>query len=130
MTDPIADLLTRLHNAVEAGHSHTVAPSSKVKADLLKILQQEGYVAGFEIVPGEPQSQLRVELKYDEERNPSLQGVKRISKPGRRVYTKAPEIPKVMGGVGIAIVSTSRGIMTGGEAYKRRLGGELLCFVW
>ena len=130
MTDPIADLLIRLHNAVEAGQSHTVAPSSKVKADLLKILQQEGYVAGFEIVPGEPQPQLRVELKYDAERQPSLRGVKRISKPGRRVYAKAPEIPKVMGGVGIAIVSTSRGIMTGGEAYKRRLGGELLCFIW
>lgn len=129
-TDPVADMLTRLRNGALAGHSHISMPASRIKLKIAEILVKEGYVVGCEMIPQEPQGVLKLELKYDEERRPALHGLKRISKPGLRIYSRAREIPRVMGGVGIAIVSTPRGLMSGSQAYKSRLGGEVLCFVW
>lgn len=129
-TDPIADLLTRLRNASAAGLEQLSLPASKLKIRIAEILEKQGYIAGHEVVAGEPRSSLRIQLKYEANRRPVLHGLRRVSKPGLRVYSRGRQIPRVLGGVGIAIVSTSKGVMTGGEAYSRHLGGELLCFVW
>ena len=130
-SDPIADLLARLRNAGSAGLAHTDIPSSKQKANILGILEREGYIAGFEHLEVEgPQPQLRVHLKYDADRRPIINAAKRVSKPGRRLYTRARDIPLIRGGTGIAIISTSQGIMTGRQAYRRKLGGEHICSVW
>lgn len=132
MTDPIADMLTRIRNANSAMFDSVSMPSSKLKENLAKMLQREGFIAGYSVnkVEGKPGSQLRVDLKYSEDRKKSIVGIKRVSKPGLRIYTKSDQMPKVLGGVGVAIVSTSHGLMTDREARKAKLGGEVLCYVW
>ncbi len=130
LSDPIADLLTRIRNASKAKLPRFMLPSSKMKLSIVKVLEEEGYIDGYEIVDEPPQPLLRVELKYDEDLDPSVAGLKRISKPGLRIYTGYSEIRHVMGGVGISLVSTSQGVMTGSQARRRKLGGEVICHVW
>jgi small subunit ribosomal protein S8 len=127
--DPIADMLTRIRNAIMANHSSVLVPSSKTKLAIVKILKEEGLVDRYEVLKGKPQPMIKIHLKYTDEQ-PAILGLERVSKPGLRVYVEKQEIPRVYGGLGIAIVSTSKGIMTGQEAWKRRLGGEVLCYVW
>ena len=129
-TDPIADMCARLRNAVMVGNATVSMPASKTKIGIANILANEGLVSRCEVEPGPIQDTLRIDLKYDEDRRPALSGLKRISKPGLRIYSGARDIPKVMGGVGIAVMSTSQGLMTGKEAYRRRIGGEVMCYVW
>ncbi len=129
-SDPVADLLTRLRNAGDAGLPHTQVPASKQKAKILGILESEGYILGFEPVENGPQPLLKIALKYDADREPIIRAAKRVSKPGLRAYTKAADIPLIRGGTGIAIISTSQGVMTGRQAYRRKLGGEHICSVW
>ncbi len=132
MTDPIADMLTRIRNANTAMHDDVSMPSSNLKESLAKLLEKEGYIAGFTISEsdGRPGKTLRIDMKYSPDRQRVISGVRRVSSPGLRVYTKAERIPRVLGGLGVAIVSTSRGLMTDREARKRRMGGEVLCYVW
>ncbi len=130
MTDPIADLLTRLRNALLAGHESVEIPHSKRLEEILGIFRDEGYIAAYEKREGKPFSTLVVALRYDNDRRPVIQTMRRVSKPGRRVYTGKDEIPKVLGGMGINIVSTSRGIMTGSKARALGVGGEILCEVY
>ncbi|MDQ2941000.1 MAG: 30S ribosomal protein S8 [Chloroflexota bacterium] len=130
VTDPIADMLTRIRNASAARHRELTLPSSKVKREIARILVEEGFIDGYETQPNGVQDQLLVRLKYVEGRTPVVSGLKRISKPGLRVYARKTEIPRVLGGLGLAILSTSRGIMTGSQARKLNLGGEVLCYVW
>ncbi len=132
MTDPIADMLTRLRNANTAFHDEVTMPSSKLKEALARILEQEGYITGFEVNDdsARPGRQLTITLKYTPERKRTISGVKRISKPGLRVYSKAADVPRVLGGMGISVLSTNQGLMTDREARKRRVGGEILCQVW
>ena len=133
--DPIADMLTRIRNGVMAGHSLVAMPSSKLKVEIAKIMKDEGYLEGFEVVEGEqlPQKVLRLKIKYvgeRRERRPVISGIERVSKPGRRVYTKKQEIPWVLSGIGVAIISTPKGVMTGSRARQLGVGGEILCKVW
>ncbi len=133
--DPIADMLTRIRNGVMAGHSLVAMPSSKLKVEIAKIMKDEGYLEGFEVVESEqlPQRVLRLKIKYvgeRRERRPVITGIERISKPGRRVYTKKQEIPWVLSGIGVAILSTPKGVMTGTRARQLGVGGEILCKVW
>jgi len=132
MTDPIADMLTRLRNANVAMHDEVRMPSSKLKASLAALLKKEGYIEGFTIADDEtrPGQVLTVTMKYSPERARVISGVKRISKPGLRVYIKADRVPRVLGGLGVAVLSTSQGLMTDREARQRRVGGEILCYVW
>jgi small subunit ribosomal protein S8 len=130
VTDPIADMLTRIRNASSARHKELSLPSSRVKREIARILAEEGFIDGFETRPNGPQDELVVRLKYVEGRTPVVTGLKRISKPGLRVYARKTEIPRVLGGLGLAILSTSHGIMTGNQARKQSLGGEVLCYVW
>jgi small subunit ribosomal protein S8 len=130
MTDPIADMLTRLRNANSAYHDEVVMPHSKIKANIAEILQREGYISGFHAQDGENCKNLVVELKYGPNRERSLAGLRRISKPGLRVYAKSTELPKVLGGLGVAIISTSSGLLTGQQAGKQGVGGEVLAYVW
>ena len=130
MTDPIADFLTRIRNATRARHSRVEIPASRVKGEIAKILLDQVYVKDVKLVDDNKQGLLRVYLKYDKENVPAIEGLKRISKPGRRIYVKREEIPRVMGGYGIAVLSTSRGILTGNEAREQGVGGELLCQIW
>jgi small subunit ribosomal protein S8 len=132
MTDPIADMLTRIRNANVAMHDDVRMPSSKVKESLAAVLQKEGYITGFSVEPAtdKPGNSLLIQLKYSPERLRTISGIRRISKPGLRVYTKADEIPRVLGGLGVAVLSTNLGLMTDREARKRRVGGEILCYVW
>lgn len=130
MTDPIADMLTRLRNAILARHSSVRIPQSKVKHHIAMILRDEGFIRGFELVEDGKHAVLDIELRYLDVNRPALSGSKRISRPGLRVYSRAREIPRIMGGIGVALISTSQGLMTGREAYQRRLGGEVICFVW
>jgi small subunit ribosomal protein S8 len=127
--DPIADMLTRIRNAIMANHASVLVPSSKMKLAIVKILKEEGLIDRYEVLKGKPQPMIKIHLKYTDEQSAIL-GLERVSKPGLRVYVEKQEIPRVYGGLGIAIVSTSKGIMTGQEAWKRRLGGEVLCYVW
>jgi len=134
MTDPIADMLTRIRNSVMSGQAMTAMPSSKVKVEIAKILKEEGYLENYEIADGERPSQkvLRVKIKYigeRRERKPVLTNLERVSRPGRRVYTKKQEIPWVLSGIGVAILSTPKGIMTGQRARQLGVGGEILCKV-
>jgi len=129
-TDPIADLLTRIRNASAARHRELTLPSSRVKREITRILAEEGFIEGFNTAPNGVQDSLVIRLKYVEGRTPVVSGIKRISKPGLRVYARKTEIPRVLGGLGLAILSTSRGIMTGQQARKLNLGGEVLCYVW
>jgi small subunit ribosomal protein S8 len=132
MTDPIADMLTRIRNANTAMHDDVSMPSSKVKESLAALLKKEGYIDDFSVADNtdRPGSTLTVIMKYSPERARIISGIKRVSKPGLRVYTKSDNIPRVLGGLGVAVVSTSQGLMTDREARKRRMGGEILCFVW
>lgn len=133
MTDPIADMLTRLRNANRAFHDSTTMPHSKIKAGIAEILKAEGYIAGFEVnepAEGEVGKTLTIELKYGEDRKRSIAGVRRISKPGLRVYAKSTALPKVLGGLGIAIISTSQGLLTDKQAHEKSVGGEVLAYVW
>ncbi len=132
MSDPIADMLTRLRNANIAFHDDCGMPSSKVKEALAGILKSEGYIEDFRVEddPSRPGRRLVIELKYTPDRKRTISGIKRVSKPGLRVYTKAEGVPRVLGGMGIAVLSTNPGLMTDREARKRRVGGEVLCHVW
>lgn len=133
MTDPIADMLTRLRNANQAYHESTSMPHSKIKVGIAQILTEQGYVAGYEVVEpaeGEVGKTLKVTLKYGQNRERSLAGLRRISKPGLRVYAKSNALPKVLGGLGIAIISTSQGLMTDRQAKSHSVGGEVLAYVW
>jgi small subunit ribosomal protein S8 len=134
MTDPIADMLTRLRNANRAYHDDTAMPYSKLKAGIAEILQQEGYIAGWRVEEGENGSvvgkTLVVQLRFGPNRERSIAGIRRISKPGLRVYAKSTGLPKVLGGLGVAIISTSQGLLTDRQAGKRRVGGEVIAYVW
>lgn len=130
VTDPIADMLTRIRNAVLARHDFVLVPASRMKASVAKILRDEGFIRDYEVLRGKPQRMLKIYLKYGEKRQPMVAGLKRVSKPGLRVYVGRSEIPRVYGGLGIAIVSTSKGVMTGQQAWRQGIGGELLCYVW
>ena len=133
MTDPIADMLTRLRNANQAYHDSTTMPHSKIKVGIAEILKQEGYISGYEVrepAAGEVGKTLTITLKYGDDRQRSIAGVRRISKPGLRVYAKSNNLPKVLGGMGIAIISTSKGLMTDRQAHQRSVGGEVLAYVW
>jgi small subunit ribosomal protein S8 len=130
VTDPIADMLTRIRNASAARHRELVLPSSRVKREIARILTEEGFIDGYSTSQDGIQEMLSLQLKYVEGRTPVVSGLKRISKPGLRVYARKTEIPRVLGGLGMAILSTSRGIMTGSQARKLNLGGEVLCYVW
>ena len=132
MTDPIADMLTRIRNANVAMHDEVRMPSSKLKEALAAILQKEGYIAGFEVDddPDRPGRVLTITMKYSPERARTISGLRRVSKPGLRVYTKADKVPRVLGGLGVAVLSTSQGLLTDREARQRRVGGEVLCYVW
>ncbi len=129
-TDPIADLLTRIRNANQMRYKEVVVPSSKVKLQIVKILKDEGYIANYRIEKNDVQDNIIISLKYAQNKERVISGLRRISKPGLRVYAKAEEIPTVLNGLGISIVSTSKGIMTGKEARKENLGGEVLAYVW
>jgi len=129
VTDPIADLLTRVRNAAMAHHDSVLIPASKTKLSVAKILKDEGFITDFSIVKGEPQRMIKIILKYID-KQPAFIGLERVSKPGLRVYAGKTEIPRVYGGLGVAILSTSKGLMTGQDAWKQNLGGEVLCYVW
>jgi small subunit ribosomal protein S8 len=132
MTDPIADMLTRVRNANVAMHDEVKMPSSKKKEALAALLKKEGYIEDFSVATNDdrPGSTLTVTMKYSPERARTISGLRRVSKPGLRVYSPASEVPRVLGGLGVAVVSTSQGLMTDREARKRNVGGEVLCFVW
>jgi small subunit ribosomal protein S8 len=130
MTDPIADMLTRLRNANSAFHDEVEMPHSKLKMHIAEILQQEGYIAGFRAAEREGHPRLVVELKYGPNRERGIAGLRRVSKPGLRVYAKSSSLPKVLGGLGVAIISTSGGLMTDRRAKRQRVGGEVLAYVW
>ncbi len=129
MTDPIADMLTRIRNAIMARHTRVLIPASKMKIAIAAILKEEGYIRDFDVVQDNPQGTLRISLRYVEKR-PVLTQLKRVSKPGLRVYTRRDSIPRVRGGLGTAILSTPRGVMSGRKAYQLGLGGEVVCYVW
>ena len=129
-SDPLSDLLNRLRNAMRAGHEKVDVPASRIKEEVLRVLADEGYIGSWRRVEEEGRPVLRVGLKYDPEGGPIVAGLERVSRPGRRVYAPAKEIPEVLGGLGISIVSTSQGIVTGRKARESRLGGEILCNVW
>ena len=130
VTDPIADLLTRMRNANQMRYNEVVVPSSNLKLEIVKILKAEGYITDYKVEKGQVQDNIVITLKYGKNEERVISGLKRISKPGLRVYAKAEEIPTVLNGLGISIVSTSKGIMTGKEARKENLGGEVLAYVW
>jgi len=127
--DPIADMLTRIRNAVMVGHDSVLVPHSRLKVSLARILKDEGYVEDFEVVKSKPAQMIRIQLKYVD-KQPAVLGLERVSRPGLRVYAGKTEIPRVYGGLGTAIMSTSQGVMTGKEAWRKKLGGEVLCYIW
>jgi small subunit ribosomal protein S8 len=129
-TDPIADFLTRIRNGLRADHDAVEMPASNFKAELARILSEQGYIESFEVEPGRVGRTLRVQLKYTEDRKPVISGIERLSKPGRREYVAAGQVPKIQGGMGTAIVSTSSGVMTGHDARRAGVGGELVARVW
>ena len=129
-TDPIADFLTRVRNGLTADHDEVEMPASSFKAELARILREQGYIEEFSVEPARVGQELRVRLKYTEDRRSVIQGLERISKPGRREYVNADSVPKVQGGMGTTIISTSRGVMTGHDARRARVGGELVAKVW
>ena len=130
MTDPIADMLTRIRNANIRRHDVVLVPSSKINLAIARILKEEGFISDYEVVRGKPQRTIKIYLKYDDKNEPILSGLERVSKPGLRVYVQRKEIPRVYGGLGVAIVSTAKGVMTGQQARRQGIGGELLCYVW
>lgn len=130
MTDPIADMLSRIRNAASAAKEDVAIPASKIKENIAKILVNEGYVDAYEMVEEGVHRSIRIQLRYSEEREPAIAGIRRISKPGRRVYRGATELPRVLGGLGVAIISTSQGLMTDRQARRSKVGGEVLAYVW
>ena len=130
MTDPVADMLTRIRNANTAGHADVEIPASKIKKNIAEILLKEGYIKGYEVVEGEPQDMIKVQMKYGPDKTRVITGIKRISKPGLKVYAKKDEVPKVLGGLGTAIISTSNGLITDKQARELGVGGEVICYVW
>ena len=130
MTDPIADMLTRIRNANSAYKATTTMPSSKKLVEIARILKQEGYIAEYTVTSAEPQDQLEVTLKYGPKKERTISGIRRISKPGLRVYAKKDELPRVLGGLGIAVISTSHGVMTDRLARKEGVGGEVIAYIW
>jgi len=131
MTDPIADMLTRIRNGIQSHHERVELPASKLKVEIARILKTEGFIRNYNLTQkDEPQGTLRIDLKYSPNGEPVIHGIERISRPGRRVYRNKLEIPSVLGGLGLAIVSTSRGVLSGQEAVKNGVGGEVLCQVW
>lgn len=130
MTDPIADMLTRIRNGITSRHERVELPTSKLKVELARILKSEGFISNYKVVEEVPQSTLRIYLKYSDDGEPVIHGIERISRPGRRVYRAKDEIPRVLGGLGLAIVSTSQGVLSGSDAVKKGVGGEILCQVW
>ena len=132
ITDPISDMLTRIRNANVAMRDTVAMPSSKQKIALAEILKNEGYIAGFAVADGETKSNkvLKIEMKYSDDRRRTISGIKRVSTPGLRIYRRATDVPRVLGGLGVAVLSTSHGLMTDREARKRNVGGEVMCYVW
>ena len=130
MTDPISDLLTRVRNAVQAGKDRCDVPASKLKLELSKVLQEEGFIRTFKVLEEGPQGTLRIYLRYSSEGEPAIRGLERVSRPGLRVYRGTSKLPQVRGGIGVAVISTSKGLMTDARARELRLGGEVMCRVW
>ena len=130
MTDPIADMLTRVRNANSAGKPTVSMPSSKKLVEIARIMQEEGYVQGYDVIEGEPRATLEITLKYGDKKAKTIRGIKRISKPGLRVYANTENLPKVLGGLGIAIISTSSGLLTDKQAANKGVGGEVLAYIW
>lgn len=130
MTDPIADMLTRIRNASRVFHDSVDVPASRLKKELARILKEEGYIRDFKVHQADGRETIRIYLKYAPPKRQVITGIKRISKPGLRVYAKQDEVPKVLGGLGVAVLSTSRGVMSDRQARKERIGGEVICYVW
>ncbi len=130
LTDPIGDYLTRIRNGLKAEHEEVVIPSSRLKREISRILKEQGYITDFSVDQGEKGEVIRVALRYTEDRDPVIMGMERVSRPGRRRYVKSDDVPRVQGGMGTTIVSTSTGVMTGHEAKKRGVGGEVVAYVW
>ena len=130
MTDPIADMLTRIRNANNVGHKTVEIPASKIKVSIAEILLEEGFIGGYEVIDDNKQGIIKIEMKYGANREKVISGIKKISKPGLKVYAKANEIPRVLGGLGIAIISTSKGVVSDKKARELGVGGEVICYVW
>ncbi len=130
ISDPVADMLTRIRNAIMARHDSVLIPASKLKLAITRILKNEGFINDYEVVKDKPHRVIKIYLKYDDKNQPILSGLERASKPGLRVYVQRKEISRVYGGLGIAIISTAQGLMTGQQAWRQGIGGELLCYVW
>lgn len=130
MTDPIADMLTRIRNGNNARHKSVDIPASNIKKEISRILLKEGYIKNYEVIDDDKQGIIRIDFKYGEDNEKVISGLKRISKPGLRVYVESRDLPKVLGGLGIAIISTSKGILTDKEARANNVGGEVICYVW
>jgi len=130
ISDPIADMLTRIRNAIMAQHDFVLIPASKMKLSIAKILKEEGFISDYEVLKSKPHRAIKIYLKYSDKNQPVISGLERVSKPGLRIYVDRKEIPRVYGGLGIAIVSTPKGVMTGKQAWRQGVGGELLCSVW
>ncbi len=130
MTDPIADMLTRIRNANQMKHEYVEIPASKTKLEILNVFKNEGYIGEVEVIESVPQNIIKVALKYTDKKERVIKGIKRVSKPGLRVYAKSSELPKVLNGLGVAIISTSNGVMTDREARKLNVGGEVVAFIW
>jgi small subunit ribosomal protein S8 len=130
VSDPIADMLTRIRNAIMARHDSVLIPTSRMKLSIARILKDEGFITDYEVLKGKPHRSIKIYLRYGEDNQPMVAGLERVSKPGLRVYVQRKEIPRVYGGLGIAILSTPKGVMTGQNAWHQDVGGELLCYVW
>ena len=130
ISDPIADMLTRMRNAIVARHDSVLVPVSRTKLGIARIIKEEGFISNFEVLKAKPRRAIKIYLKYDDKNQPILSGLERISKPGLRMHVQRKEIPRVYGGLGITILSTSKGMMTGQQAWRQGIGGELLCYVW
>ncbi len=130
VTDPIADMLTRIRNAIIARYDSVLVPASKMKLAIARILKEEGFISDYEVVRGKSHRVIKIHLRYTDENQSVISGLERASKPGLRIYVQQKEIPRVYGGLGIAILSTSQGVMTGYQAWRQGIGGELLCYVW
>jgi small subunit ribosomal protein S8 len=129
-SDPIADMLTRIRNAIMARHDFVLVPASRMKLSIARTLKEEGFINDYEVLRGKPHRVIKIYLKYDENNQSVLSGLERVSKPGLRMYVQRKEVPRVFGGLGIAIMSTPKGVMTGQQAWRQGVGGELLCYVW
>ena len=130
ISDPIADMLTRIRNAIMVRHDSVLIPASKIKLSIARFLKEEGFISDYEVLRSKPHRVIKIYLKYSDKNQPVLSGLERVSKPGLRVYVQQKEIPRVYGGLGIAIVSTPKGVLTGQQAWRQGIGGELLCYVW